>query len=52
MDSGDDNTLSRFIMRIDRRTGEEISGPTDPDELLIHAHRDYHPLEVTIQFGL
>jgi len=50
MDSGDDNTLSRFIMRIDRRTGEEISGPTDPDELLIHAHRDYHPLEVTIQF--
>jgi nucleoside-diphosphate-sugar epimerase len=41
---------SRYIARIDKRTGAEISGPIDPGELLVHAHRDLHPLEVAAQF--
>lgn len=45
-----DSNPAQFVMRIDRRTGEEIPGPIDPDELLIHAYRDRHPLEVTAQF--
>jgi hypothetical protein len=47
---GPDSNPAQFVMRIDRRTGEEIPGPIDPDELLIRAHRDRHPLEVTAQF--
>ena len=45
-----DSNPAQFVMRIDRHTGEEIPGPIDPDELLIHAYRDRHPLEVTAQF--
>src|SRR5215510_451480 len=45
-----DNSPSWYLMRVSRRTGEEIPGPIDPDELLIHAHRDRHPLEVTAQY--
>ena len=41
---------AQFVMRVDRHTGEEIPGPIDPDELLIHAYRDRHPLEVMAQF--
>jgi hypothetical protein len=40
----------RYIARISRATGEEIPGPIDPDELLVHAHRDKHPVEVAAQF--
>jgi nucleoside-diphosphate-sugar epimerase len=35
---------------VSRKTGKEIPGPIDPDELLVHAWRDKHPLEVTAQF--
>ena len=45
-----DDDPTRYIMRVDRRTGEEIPGPIDPDELLVHAHRDNHPLEVAVSF--
>ncbi|HVR71327.1 MAG TPA: SDR family oxidoreductase [Vicinamibacteria bacterium] len=45
-----DLSPSRYIARISRLTGEEIPGPVDPDELLVHAHRDKHPLEVAAQF--
>jgi nucleoside-diphosphate-sugar epimerase len=44
-----DSSPSRYIARISRATGEEIPGPIDPDELLVHAHRDKHPLEVAAQ---
>jgi len=46
----EDLSPSRYLMRVHRRTGEEIPGPIDPDELLIDTHRDNHPLEMTVQF--
>src|SRR6266571_2680332 len=47
----DDTAPSRYIARISRLTGQEIPGEIDPDELLVHAHRDHHPLEVAAQFA-
>lgn len=41
---------SRYIARISPRTGQEMRKPIDPDELLVHAHRDHHPLEVAVQY--
>ena len=41
---------SRYIARINEETGREISGEIDPEELLVHAHRDHHPIEVAAQF--
>jgi hypothetical protein len=41
---------SRYIARVDRATGEELDGPIEPDELLVHAHRDHHPVEIAVQF--
>src|SRR4051812_13604442 len=41
---------SRYIARMSKRTGKEVPGPIDPDELLVHAHRDQHPAEVVAQF--
>jgi nucleoside-diphosphate-sugar epimerase len=40
----------RYIARIDRATGKEVPGPIEPHELLVHAHRDNHPLEIATQF--
>jgi male sterility protein len=45
-----DSSPSRYIARVSRKTGQEIPGPIDPDELLVHAWRDKHLLEVTAQF--
>ena len=45
-----DPAPERYIARLSRVTGEEIPGPIDPAELLVHAHRDNHPLEVAVQF--
>ena len=45
-----DLSPARYIRKADRRTGAEIPGPIDPDELLVHAHRDNHPVEVAAQF--
>jgi nucleoside-diphosphate-sugar epimerase len=45
-----DSSPSRYIARVSRKTGKEIPGPIDPDELLVHAWRDKHPLEVAAQF--
>ena len=39
----------RYIEKVNRSTGREISGPIDPDDLLVHAHRDQHPIEVAAQ---
>lgn len=46
----EDLSPSRYLMRVHRRTGEEIPGSIDPDELLIATHRDNHPLEMMVQF--
>jgi nucleoside-diphosphate-sugar epimerase len=41
---------SRYIERVNLRTGKEIGGEIAPDELLVHAHRDKHVFEVGTQF--
>jgi nucleoside-diphosphate-sugar epimerase len=45
-----DPAPERYIARVSRLTGEEVPGPIDPADLLVHAHRDNHPLEVAVQF--
>jgi nucleoside-diphosphate-sugar epimerase len=40
---------SRYVARIDRRSGRELRAPIRPDELLVHAHRDRHPLQLAVQ---
>jgi nucleoside-diphosphate-sugar epimerase len=40
-----------YIVKVSRETGEEIPGPIEPDELLVHAHRDKHPVEIAAQFA-
>ncbi len=45
-----DTSPSRYIARVSRRTGKEIPGPISPEDLLVHAHRDNHPVEVLAQF--
>src|SRR5687767_7007685 len=45
-----DMAPSRHIARINKRTGKEVPGPIAPEELLVHAHRDQHPVEVLAQF--
>ena len=46
---GVDLSPNRYIEKLNRTTGIEIRGPIDPDDLLVHAHRDQHPLEVAAQ---
>ncbi len=41
----------RYIARVDAITGEELGGAIDPEELLVHAHRDRHPVEIGMQFA-
>jgi len=41
---------SRYIARMSAVTGREVLRPIEPDELLIQAHRDKNPLEVTASF--
>jgi nucleoside-diphosphate-sugar epimerase len=45
-----DFSPTRYIARVSRRSGKELPGPIEPDELLVHAHRDRHPAEVIAQF--
>jgi len=45
-----DSSPERYIQRVNHRTGAEVPGPIDPDELLVHHHRDNHPVEVAAQF--
>ncbi|MET0556476.1 MAG: SDR family oxidoreductase, partial [Vicinamibacteria bacterium] len=45
-----DASPARYIARVSRATGQELPGPIDPDELLVAAHRDHHPVEVAAQF--
>jgi nucleoside-diphosphate-sugar epimerase len=41
---------SRYIACISKRTGQPVERPIEPDELLVHAYRDQHPMEVAAQF--
>jgi nucleoside-diphosphate-sugar epimerase len=45
-----DMSPARYIARIDRATGTELPEAIDPHELLVHAHRDNHPVEIAMQF--
>jgi nucleoside-diphosphate-sugar epimerase len=40
----------QYIVKVDRATGEPLSDPIEPRELLVHAHRDHHPVEIAAQF--
>ena len=44
-----DISPNRYIEKVNRGTGREIPGAIDPDDLLVHAHRDQHPIEVAAQ---
>jgi nucleoside-diphosphate-sugar epimerase len=41
---------SRYIVRVDRASGEPLPDPIEPADLLVHAHRDQHPVEIAAQF--
>jgi nucleoside-diphosphate-sugar epimerase len=45
-----DTSPSRYIVKVDCATGEPIAGPIEPADLLVHAHRDRHPVEIAAQF--
>jgi nucleoside-diphosphate-sugar epimerase len=45
-----DMSPARYIVKVDRATGQPLSDPIDPADLLVHAHRDHHPVEIAAQF--
>jgi Male sterility protein len=45
-----ESSPSRYIAKVSLSTGKEILRPIDPDELLVAAHRDRGPVDVTAQF--
>ena len=45
-----DTSPSQYIVKVDRRSGEPLPDPIEPEELLVHAHRDHHPVEIAAQF--
>jgi nucleoside-diphosphate-sugar epimerase len=45
-----ESSPSRYIAKVSLATNKEILRPIDPDELLVNAHRDNNPIEVTAQF--
>ena len=45
-----ESSPSRYIAKVSLATGKEILRPIDPDELLVGAHRDKNPVDVTAQY--
>jgi nucleoside-diphosphate-sugar epimerase len=45
-----DMSPGQYIVKVDRASGEPLSEPIEPAELLVHAHRDHHPVEIAAQF--
>ena len=45
-----DLSPSRYIVKVDRETNAELPDEIEPGELLVHAHRDHHPVEIAAQF--
>jgi nucleoside-diphosphate-sugar epimerase len=45
------NSPSRYIVKVDRATGAVLDEEIRPEDLLVHAHRDNHPLELLVQFS-
>jgi nucleoside-diphosphate-sugar epimerase len=48
---GAETSPARYIVKLDRASGEALSDPIEPAELLVHAHRDRHPVEIAAQFA-
>ena len=46
-----DSAPGHYVVKVLRETGEEIPGAIEPDDLLVHAHRDKHPVEIAAQFA-
>src|SRR5512141_868638 len=44
-----ESSPSRYIAKISATTQREVLRPIDPNELLVNAHRDRNPVEVTAQ---
>ncbi len=45
-----DMSPGQYIVKVDRASGEPLSDPIEPGDLLVHAHRDHHPVEIAAQF--
>ena len=45
-----DMSPGQYIVKVDRATGEPLGDPIEPSDLLVHAHRDRHPVEIAAQF--
>ncbi|MFI5197710.1 MAG: SDR family oxidoreductase [Thermoanaerobaculia bacterium] len=45
-----ESSPSRYIARVSFATGKEILRPIDPNNLLVHAHRDKNPIDITAQY--
>jgi nucleoside-diphosphate-sugar epimerase len=45
-----ESSPSRYISKVSLTTRKEVLRPIDPDELLVHAHRDKNPIDVAAQF--
>src|SRR5664279_5466968 len=45
-----ESSPSRYIAKVSFATGKEILRPIDPDDLLVGAHRDKNPIDVTAQY--
>ena len=45
-----ESSPSRYIAKVSLATGKEVLRPIDPDELLVGAHRDKNPIDVTAQY--
>ncbi len=45
-----DTSPARYIVKLDRHTGDELPDPVEPAELLVHAHRYQNPVSLVAQF--
>lgn len=45
-----ESSPSRYIAKVSLTTHKEVLRPIDPEELLVHAHRDKNPIDVVAQF--
>jgi len=45
-----DMSPGQYIVKVDRASGEPFTDPIEPGDLLVHAHRDHHPIEIAAQF--
>jgi len=49
-DSLEDSAPSRYIEKIRLADGDVLDDPIRPEDLLIHSHRDYHPVDIHARY--